>query len=185
MSNPQWPHGLQPTRLLHTWDSPGKSTGVGCQRFLTFPVLQEKEIWVRKKVGEEQADASCPPSSRDYVWQELDSLDEPRESESEGALCNGLQGKPEKGQASTISPTSEQRRRAVGFLSSKHQQQLPPPNARVVEEATTRRQWGPDKDAGSGEAWWSGTRHDATVIGMRCDQGQGRQSTARQMPNGR
>ena len=24
------PHGLQPTRLLHPWDSPGKNTGVGC-----------------------------------------------------------------------------------------------------------------------------------------------------------
>ena len=24
------PHGLQLTRLLHPWDSPGKSTGVGC-----------------------------------------------------------------------------------------------------------------------------------------------------------
>ena len=27
----QRPHGLQPTRLLHPWDSPGKSTGVGRQ----------------------------------------------------------------------------------------------------------------------------------------------------------
>ena len=27
---PSDPHGLQPTRLLHPWDSPGKSTGVGC-----------------------------------------------------------------------------------------------------------------------------------------------------------
>ena len=27
------PHGLWPTRLLHQWDSPGKSIGVGC-RFL-------------------------------------------------------------------------------------------------------------------------------------------------------
>ena len=26
----QQPHGLQPTRLLHPWDFPGKSTGVGC-----------------------------------------------------------------------------------------------------------------------------------------------------------
>ena len=26
------PHGLQPTRLLHPWDFPGKSTGVGCHR---------------------------------------------------------------------------------------------------------------------------------------------------------
>ena len=24
------PHGLQPTRVLHPWDFPGKSTGVGC-----------------------------------------------------------------------------------------------------------------------------------------------------------
>ena len=30
MSDPQWPHGLQPTRLLRPWDFPGKSTGVGC-----------------------------------------------------------------------------------------------------------------------------------------------------------
>ena len=27
---PQWPHGLQPSRLLHPLDFPGKSTGVGC-----------------------------------------------------------------------------------------------------------------------------------------------------------
>ena len=30
VSNPQRPHVLQPTRLLRPWDSPGKSTGVGC-----------------------------------------------------------------------------------------------------------------------------------------------------------
>ena len=28
------PHGLQPTRLLHPWDFPGKSTGVGCHCLL-------------------------------------------------------------------------------------------------------------------------------------------------------
>ena len=28
--NSLWPHGLQPTRLLCPWDSPGKNTGVGC-----------------------------------------------------------------------------------------------------------------------------------------------------------
>ena len=28
------PHGLQPTRLLHPWDFPGKSTGVGCHYLL-------------------------------------------------------------------------------------------------------------------------------------------------------
>ena len=33
------PHGLQPARLLFPWDSPGKTTGVGCQALLqgTFP----------------------------------------------------------------------------------------------------------------------------------------------------
>ena len=30
VSNSSRPHGLQPTRLLHPWDFPGKSTGVGC-----------------------------------------------------------------------------------------------------------------------------------------------------------
>ena len=33
MSDPQWPLGLQPSRLLHPWDFPGKSTGVGCHWF--------------------------------------------------------------------------------------------------------------------------------------------------------
>ena len=30
VSDPQRTHGLQPTRLLHPWDFPGKSTGMGC-----------------------------------------------------------------------------------------------------------------------------------------------------------
>ena len=30
------PHGLQPTRLLRAWDSPGKSTGVGCHFLLQY-----------------------------------------------------------------------------------------------------------------------------------------------------
>jgi len=30
VSDPQRPHGLQPTRILRPWDFPGKSTGVGC-----------------------------------------------------------------------------------------------------------------------------------------------------------
>ena len=31
MSDSSGHHGLQPTRPLHPWDFPGKSTGVGCQ----------------------------------------------------------------------------------------------------------------------------------------------------------
>ena len=34
VSNSSWPHGLQPIRLLHPWDFPGKSTGVGCHCLL-------------------------------------------------------------------------------------------------------------------------------------------------------
>ena len=34
VSDSSRPHGLQSTRLLHPWDFPGKSTGVGCHRLL-------------------------------------------------------------------------------------------------------------------------------------------------------
>ena len=34
MSDSSQPHGLQPTRLLHPWDFPGNSTGVGCHCLL-------------------------------------------------------------------------------------------------------------------------------------------------------
>ena len=34
VSDSVWPHGLQPTRLLHPWDFPGKSTGMGCHCLL-------------------------------------------------------------------------------------------------------------------------------------------------------
>ena len=34
------PHGLQPTRLLHPWDFPGKNTGVGCHCLLWCKVLE-------------------------------------------------------------------------------------------------------------------------------------------------
>ena len=34
VSNSVWPHRRQPTRLPRPWDSPGKSTGVGCHFLL-------------------------------------------------------------------------------------------------------------------------------------------------------
>ena len=36
------PHGLQPTRLLHPWNFPGKSTGVGCH-FLLQEIFPTQE----------------------------------------------------------------------------------------------------------------------------------------------
>ena len=40
----QRPHGLQPTRLLHPWDFPGKSTGVGCHC-----LLRKWSLWRSKR----------------------------------------------------------------------------------------------------------------------------------------
>ena len=39
VSDPQRPHGLQPSRLLCPWDLPGKSTGVGCHHLLRMHTL--------------------------------------------------------------------------------------------------------------------------------------------------
>ena len=39
VSDPQQPHGLQPSRLLHPWDFPGKSTRVRCHCLLRFKQL--------------------------------------------------------------------------------------------------------------------------------------------------
>ena len=39
LSDSYWPHGLQPTRLLHPWDFPGKSSGVGCHCLLCLSCL--------------------------------------------------------------------------------------------------------------------------------------------------
>ena len=40
VSDPQRPHRLQPSRLLHPWDFPGKSTGVGCHCLLWTAIAQ-------------------------------------------------------------------------------------------------------------------------------------------------
>ena len=42
VSDPQRPHGLQPSRLLRPWDFPGKSTGVGCHCLLWQQMLGGK-----------------------------------------------------------------------------------------------------------------------------------------------
>ena len=44
MSDSLRPHGLQPTRLLHLWDFPGKSAGVGCHCLLQWYWHKDKNI---------------------------------------------------------------------------------------------------------------------------------------------
>ena len=51
MSDSSQPHGLQPTRLLHPWDFPGKSTGVGCHCLLRhLPLNTAVAKWKRQKL---------------------------------------------------------------------------------------------------------------------------------------
>ena len=44
VSDSSQPHGLQPTRLLHPWDFPGKSTGVRCHCLLWGCYLADPKI---------------------------------------------------------------------------------------------------------------------------------------------
>ena len=48
VSNPQLPHGLQPTRLLHPWDFPGKSTWLGCHCLLRGGYLISAISFIQK-----------------------------------------------------------------------------------------------------------------------------------------
>ena len=48
VSNPQWPHGPQPSRLLRPWDFPAKSTGVGCHCLLckSFDIVNKADVFL-------------------------------------------------------------------------------------------------------------------------------------------
>ena len=51
MSDSSRPHGLQPTRLLHPWDFPGKSTGVGCHCLLPGAVSGKESTCQCRRPG--------------------------------------------------------------------------------------------------------------------------------------
>ena len=55
MSDSVRPHGLQPTRLLHPWDFPGNSTGVGCHCLLPSDSLRSHKS--------QHARPPCPSST--------------------------------------------------------------------------------------------------------------------------
>jgi len=46
VSNSSRPHGLEPTRLLHPWDFPGKSTEVGCHHLLQSVLPNGRQMGV-------------------------------------------------------------------------------------------------------------------------------------------
>ena len=56
VSDSSRPHGLQPTKLLRSWDFPGKSTGVGCHCLLhnqgkitAKSIIQYFSNWISEK----------------------------------------------------------------------------------------------------------------------------------------
>jgi len=64
------PHGLQPTRLLHPWDSPGKNTGVGCHFLLQCrQVKSESEVAQSSLTFSDPMDCSQPGSSIHGIFQ--------------------------------------------------------------------------------------------------------------------
>ena len=61
-------HGLQPTRLLHPWEFPGKSTGVGCH------CLLHDRRWKRAKLetcGHRTSRKHPSPFERLNVWRKI------------------------------------------------------------------------------------------------------------------
>ena len=70
MSNSVRPHGLQPTRLLHPWDSLGKNTGVDCH-FLPqcMKMKSESEVVQLCPTCSDPMDCSPPGSSVHGIFQ--------------------------------------------------------------------------------------------------------------------
>ena len=70
VSNSVRPHGLQPTRLLCPWDSPGKNTGVGCHFLLQcMKVENESEVAQSCPTLSDPMDCSLPGSSIHGIFQ--------------------------------------------------------------------------------------------------------------------
>ena len=63
-------HGLQPTRLLRPWDSPGKNTGVGCHFLLQcMKAESESEVAQSCPTLSDPMDCSLPGSSVHGIFQ--------------------------------------------------------------------------------------------------------------------
>ena len=64
------PHRRQPTRLLRSWDSPGKNTGVGCLFLLQCMKLKsESEVTQSCPTLSDHMDCSLPGSSVHDIFQ--------------------------------------------------------------------------------------------------------------------
>ena len=64
MSDSQRPRELQPTRLLHPWDFPGKSTGVGCHCLLQSYIIEGHKSSRQKEITFHDMNTLSHPASR-------------------------------------------------------------------------------------------------------------------------
>ena len=70
MSDSVQPHRMQPTRLPHPWDSPGKNTGVGCHFLLQcMKVKSESQVAQSCPTLSNPMDYSLPGSSTHGIFQ--------------------------------------------------------------------------------------------------------------------
>ena len=70
MSDSMWHHRQQPTRFPCPWDSPGKSTGVGCHFFLQcIKVESESEVAQWCPTPSDPMEGSLPGSSAHGIFQ--------------------------------------------------------------------------------------------------------------------
>ena len=70
MSSSVQPHRRQPTRLPRPWDSPGKTTGVGCHFLLQcMKVKNESEVTQSCSTLSDTMDYSLPGSSVHGIFQ--------------------------------------------------------------------------------------------------------------------
>ena len=70
MSDSVRPHRRQPARLPHSWDSPGKNTGVGCHFLLQcMEVKSQSEVAQSCLTRRDPMDCSLPGSSIHGIFQ--------------------------------------------------------------------------------------------------------------------
>ena len=70
VSNSLRPHGLEPTRLLWPWDSPGKNTGVGCHFLLvTLNNLPKVHIVMGFPGSSAGKESTCIPGDPSSILQ--------------------------------------------------------------------------------------------------------------------
>ena len=108
------PHGLQPTRLLHTWDFPGKSTGVGCHCLL--PILVGMKVKSESEIAQ-----SCP------------TLSDPMDCSLPGSSVHEPRAKikpadPPAGESGTGQSSVCRLRRVPGWREPRRAHLRPPPS---------------------------------------------------------